>query len=70
MERLENSVSYSGFFLIDQQNLNNMIVSVVREHHWPPDVIGGLFVDALDHRGLIFWYNDVRDCVEEIKKKK
>lgn len=47
-----------------------MIVSVVREHKWAPDIIGALFVDAQDYEGLEFWYNDVLECVEEMKKKK
>lgn len=46
-----------------------MIVSVVREHHWPPEKLGGLFLDDADFRGLEFWYNDVLKCDEEIKAK-
>lgn len=47
-----------------------MIKTVVREHHWPPDTIGGLFVDDIDYKGLLFWYNDVCYCIDEIKNSK
>jgi hypothetical protein len=47
-----------------------MIVSVVREHHWAPEIIGALFVDDGDHHGLEFWYNDVLEVSNELKKKK
>lgn len=46
-----------------------MIKSIVREHHWPPDIIGGLFVDNLDYHGLIYWYEDVKELSEELKPK-
>ncbi len=45
-----------------------MIKSVVREHHWPPSVIGGLFLDeGID--GLIFWFNDVKEVSDSLTKK-
>lgn len=44
-----------------------MIKSVVREHHWPPEVIGGLFVDDEDYQGLIFWYDDILEMQKPIK---
>jgi hypothetical protein len=44
-----------------------MVKSVVRTYHWPPDVIGGLFIDNEDYRGLLYWYNDVID--QKPKKK-
>jgi hypothetical protein len=43
-----------------------MIVSVVREHHWKPAEISGLFLDDEDHLGLIYWYNDVKECSKEV----
>jgi len=33
----------------------------VREHKWPPEIIGGFFVDNIDYKGLEFWYCDVMD---------
>lgn len=47
-----------------------MIKSVVREHHWPPDTIGGLFCDNLDHEGLEFWYEDVKEVNKQLTAKK
>lgn len=44
-----------------------MIKTVVREYHWPPDHIGGLFIDDMDYKGLEFWYNDVIEVIEKIK---
>lgn len=50
-----------------------MIKSVVREHHFTPDVIDALFFDAQDHRGLEFWYNDIvqvhKEMNDSLKKK-
>jgi hypothetical protein len=45
-----------------------MVRSVVREHHWPPDKIGGLFVDAIDYEGLEFWYDDLMDVNNKLKE--
>jgi hypothetical protein len=39
----------------------------VREHHWPPNVIGGLFVDECDYSGLFYWYNDMAEVIDELK---
>jgi len=46
-----------------------MVKTVVREFKWPPTVIDNLFVDDVDYKGLIFWYNDVAQVQKEIKKK-
>jgi len=46
-----------------------MIVSIVREHHWTPEVINGLYLDDADHFGLEFWYNDIKRVTEELKKE-
>jgi hypothetical protein len=47
-----------------------MIKDVVREHHWPPYVIGGFFVDSLDYNGLVYWSNDVREVYKNTAKPK
>lgn len=47
-----------------------MISSVVRETHWPPDIIGGFFIDNQDHHGLRFWYEDFKEMHDELNKKK
>lgn len=46
-----------------------MVKSVVREHHWPPDIIGGLYFDAIDYEGLVYWYQDVKEVDEGIREK-
>jgi len=46
-----------------------MVKSVVREHHWAPDQIGALYFDAADYQGLVYWYNDVVEVSNEIKRK-
>lgn len=43
------------------------VINVTREHHWPPNVVGGLFCDDLDFEGLLFWSQDV---IRMYKKKK
>ena len=61
-------------FFRDEESLNNIIKSIIREHHFPPQVIDALFVDDQDYHGLEWWYNDVRQAGEEfeakLKKKK
>lgn len=47
-----------------------MIITVVREHHWPPHIIDNLFLDDQDYKGLEFWYNDICKVHEELTKKK
>jgi hypothetical protein len=47
-----------------------MFVSLTREHHWPPSVLEGLFFDAEDYLGLYFWFNDLKEVEEEMKKRK
>jgi hypothetical protein len=38
-----------------------MIKSVVAQHHWSPREFGDLFIDNVDHLGLVFWYEAVRE---------
>jgi hypothetical protein len=47
-----------------------MIKSVVREHHWSPAIVGDFYIDEIDHEGLEFWYNDVKEVSESLKEKK
>ena len=47
-----------------------MLKTVVREHHWPPEVFGGLFIDYQDHLGLEFWYNDIDEVNKELTPPK
>ena len=46
-----------------------MILTVVREHHWPPSTLHKLYLDAKDHEGLEYWYKDVKKVAEEVTAK-
>lgn len=45
-----------------------MIKSVVREHHWSPRIVGDFFIDREDYKGLEFWYNDMAEVNNDLKK--
>jgi len=47
-----------------------MVKSVVREHHWSPEIIKELFHDNIDYLGLVYWYNDVCEVIDDVKNKK
>lgn len=47
-----------------------MIKNVVREHHWPPSEVGGLFIDNWPLSGLEFWNDDVVAVNKELQPKK
>lgn len=47
-----------------------MIATVACEYHWPPAVIGGLFIDAWPLDGLDFWYQTVKDTANELENLK
>lgn len=51
------------------ESLDNTIKTVVRAHHWPPDVIDKLYNDGQDHHGIDFWYYDALECDKEINDK-
>ena len=42
---------------------------IYREHHWTPSVISSLYVDEIDHEGIVFIVNDIEDVYRGIKKK-
>ncbi len=46
-----------------------MVKSVIRGHHYPPDVVDELFLDDKDHWGLEWLYNDLDDEQKELKGK-
>lgn len=50
-------------------DFDNIIKSIVRMYKWTPDEVGRLNIIGKDYRSLIFWYNDVKDYVKEIKEK-
>lgn len=47
-----------------------MLITIIREYKWPPDIIGGLFVDDEDYRGVVYLYNDIVKTSKELKAKK
>lgn len=46
-----------------------MVKSIVREHNWAPNIIEDLYLDNIDFKGLIFWYNDVQEMVKQLESK-
>jgi len=40
---------------------------VVREHHWQPQILSEMYLDDQDHRGVVFWYNDIVEVNKEMK---
>lgn len=46
-----------------------MMISVAREFKWSPDILGDLFFDDEDYKGLKFWYNDVLEMSKKLKDK-
>lgn len=46
-----------------------MVRSIYREHHWPFEIISGLFVDNVDPQGIEFVYEDIVQVSEEIRAK-
>lgn len=45
-----------------------MIYSVVMQLRWLPDKIDSLFLDAQDHWGLEYWYDNVDKYAKQLKK--
>jgi len=50
-------------------NVETFIKSVVREHHWAPSEFEDLYIDSVDYKGLVFWYNDIELVHKELNKK-
>jgi hypothetical protein len=50
--------------------MDNMIKSIVREHHWTPNTINDLYVDDMDHFGIEYWFDDVKEVSDSLKPKK
>jgi hypothetical protein len=47
-----------------------MVRTIVRYHHWTPEYCAGLYHDDIDPFGLEYWYIDVKECLDDLKKKK
>ncbi len=59
----------SAFFYLDDEDLENKIKSIIREHHFGPSIIDAFFLDAIDYNGLDFYYNDIKEVNREIENK-
>jgi len=46
-----------------------MIVTVARYFYFSPFVLDRLYLDAQDHKGLAFWYNDAKQQSKEIEQQ-
>ena len=44
---------------MDMNSFYNVIRTVGSEKNWSPRQLGKLYVDEADYEGLIFWYNEI-----------
>lgn len=44
-----------------------MVKSVIRQYRWTPETVDKLYIDAHDHHGIEFLYNDIKASIEELK---
>jgi len=49
--------------------MNPIIKSVVNQYHWTPTEISEMYCDDLDFKGLIYWYDEVKEIVRLSKIK-
>lgn len=48
-----------------------MIKTVVREHHWAPEIIGALSISGDDdYNSIEYWYSDIQEMHKDLTKKK
>lgn len=45
-----------------------MITSVKRLYKCSIEEIKNMYVDSVDFEGLIYWYNDAKDYIDQINK--
>lgn len=38
-----------------------MIMNIIKEFHWSPDIISGLFIDAIDYRGILYLNQEIEE---------
>jgi len=50
--------------------MKSAIVSVVGEYNWSPAIVGDLFLDNIDYKGLVFWFNVCKETERKYKEKK
>lgn len=44
-----------------------VVKTVVMEFHWSPNIIDEMYFDDLDHHGLMYWYNHLKESHKKIK---
>jgi len=48
-------------------NIDDMIKSVVNEHHWSPSIIDQMYLDSLDYHGIGYWYDNAKEMHDKMK---
>lgn len=71
------SSCHSGFFLVvgvtddpeelPDQNIYNIISSVILHFKWPPSEIDQLYFDDIDYHGIIWHYNYIKELVDKLE---
>ena len=49
-------------------NIDDMIKSVVNQHHWSPSIIDQMYLDHLDYHGIGYWYDNAKEMHDKMKK--
>ncbi|WBL22961.1 hypothetical protein [Zunongwangia sp. HRR-M8] len=44
-------------------------MSLVSEFHWTPKTVSNMFCDDLDHHGIIYWYELIKEQSKERDSK-
>lgn len=57
----------TSFYYFDEESLNNMVKSIVREFQWLPKEIGSLFIDGQDMYGIEYWHEDIENRMPKEK---
>jgi len=60
---------YCPFFHTEVASLENGIKTVIRKFRWTPEYVNSLYLDGADYLSLWFWYDDIVEESNELKKK-
>lgn len=63
IELSEKEVHLSG------ETIDNIIRSIIREHHFRPCEIDAFFLDAKDYHGIAWWYEDLEIVNKKLSQK-
>jgi len=55
-----------GFLSRWSTDVSVMIKSIVNEHHWSPNIIDNMYCDDIDHNGIEYWYNNLKEMHEKL----